>query len=361
MNAALRHVLSLLCVAGVLAAQEGDAKAAPELQRMQRQLQQNKTEVERLVEMRLRHDLGLPGEGDDSAFRAPAPVNTEDMERSRQELRDQDAANASLLERYNKLKSQADLLHADAEAQARSEAKSHEFVVVPPANSMQPRMRTDDPRAPFPVSSPPATPAGEGAPAAAPAVASAPPSRAVPTVFDIVLDPIRGQIQGSSDHQRVAQALFKAGQALMDRADTAREQQQEEGARELDARAKERLVRAVDELAPLLEAKEPPFQALFYLGRTRELLFRMSQRYDGLSLANSTREYQRREQEVREPFLAISARDVRKTGERGEVEVLGAWGKAAQSAMEHFRWMNLHAGYDPRAAIEALTWPGERP
>ena len=65
--------------------------------------------------------------------------------------------------------------------------------------------------------------------------------------------------------------------------------------------------------------------------------------------------------EVREPFLAISARDVRKTGERGEVEVLGAWGKAAQSAMEHFRWMNLHAGYDPRAAIEALTWPGERP
>jgi hypothetical protein len=139
----------------------------------------------------------------------------------------------------------------------------------------------------------------------------------------------------------------------------AREQQQEEVARDLDLRAKERLVRAVDELKPLLDATEPPFPALFYLGRSRELLFRLSQRYDGLSLATSTSDYQRREQSVREPFLAIAARDVRKTGERAEIEVLGAWGKAAQSAMEHFRWMNLHAGYDPGAAIQALTWPGE--
>jgi hypothetical protein len=28
--------------------------------------------------------------------------------------------------------------------------------------------------------------------------------------------------------------------------------------------------------------------------------------------------------------------------------------------MEHFRWMNLHAGYDAAPAIEALTWPGEQ-
>jgi hypothetical protein len=355
----LRHLLAAACVAGVLVAQEGDLRTTPELQRAHRQLQQNKTEVERLVEMRLRHDLGLPSEGNGNEFRPTESLNSEQIERARMELRDHDAATATLLERYNKLKAMADQLHAETEAQARTAATDRQFVVVPPANSMQPRMHGDDPRAPFPVAGMPAMPAGEGAATTSPAVEASLPSSAVPTVFDIVLDPIRGQIHGSTDHQRVAQALFKAGQALMDRAQTAREQRQEEAARDLDARAKERLVRAVDELGPLLQQSAPPFPALFYLGRSRELLFRLSQRYDGLSLAASTREYQRREQEVREPFLAISARDVKKTGQRGEVEVLGAWGKAAQSAMEHFRWMNLHAGYDPKATIEALTWPGE--
>jgi hypothetical protein len=33
---------------------------------------------------------------------------------------------------------------------------------------------------------------------------------------------------------------------------------------------------------------------------------------------------------------------------------------AAQAALEHFRWMNLHSAYDASAAIEALTWPGEK-
>jgi hypothetical protein len=33
---------------------------------------------------------------------------------------------------------------------------------------------------------------------------------------------------------------------------------------------------------------------------------------------------------------------------------------AAQAAVEHFRWMNVHGAYSRRSAIEALTWPGER-
>lgn len=358
MNGLLRHALCWSLVAGCAVAQEGGVTPPPELQRAQRQLQQNKTEVERLVELRLRHDLGLPTDGDGAEFRPSTPLNSEEMDRARQELRDHDAATASLLERYNKLKAEADRLHAEAEAQTQSEQASRQFVVVPPANSMQSRMTSGDPRAPFPTPDLPASPAGEAAPLSSANGDAAERARAVPTAFDVVLDPIRGQIQGSTDHRRVAQALFKAGQALMDRAQIARGQGHEEAARDLDARAKERLVRAIDELGPLLAEPQPSFQALFYLGRTRELLFRMSQRYDGLT-PSATREYQRREQEVREPFLAISARDVKKTGARGEVEVLGAWGKAAQSAMEHFRWMNLHAGYDPRAAIESLTWPGE--
>ena len=61
--------------------------------------------------------------------------------------------------------------------------------------------------------------------------------------------------------------------------------------------------------------------------------------------------------------LTWNARDaalLRKVGARGETEVLGPWGKAAQTALEHFRWMNLNAGYDATALIDALTWPGEK-
>ncbi|MBL9076277.1 MAG: hypothetical protein JNL08_02160 [Planctomycetes bacterium] len=353
----LRTVVVGACLLAAAAAQETSQPAPPELQRAQRLLQQNRSEVDRLLEMRLRHDLGLPVDGDGAEFRPATPPSSEDVERSRQELRDLDAATAGLLERYNKLKAEADRLHAEAEAQAQAQRQEREFVVVPPANSARPRPLAPDATLPFAAIESPAAPAGEGAPAAPTAKATPP---AVPTVVDAELDPIRGQIQGSSDHQRVAQSLFKAGQALMDRARTAREQGQGDAAKELDARARERFERAIAELEPLLAAPEPPFAALFYLGRSRELLFRLAQRYDGLSLGNSTGDYQRREQEVRDPFLKITARDVQKSGERGEIEVLGIWGKAAQSAMEHFRWMNLHGGYDPRAAIEGLTWPGEQ-
>ena len=63
---------------------------------------------------------------------------------------------------------------------------------------------------------------------------------------------------------------------------------------------------------------------------------------------------------MRDPFVAISARDATKQGPRGDVEVLGPWGMAAQAAVEHFRWINLHGGYKPRTPIESLTWPGEK-
>jgi hypothetical protein len=174
----------------------------------------------------------------------------------------------------------------------------------------------------------------------------------------LALDPLRAQIHGSKDHQRVAQSLFKAGQALMDRAVSLRAQGRAEAARELDDRGRERLLRAVDELQPLLQEKQPPFVSLFYLGRCRELLFRYSQRHEGLSLEASRRAFNQRAQEVRDPFLQISARDVSKGGESGDVETLGPWGQAAKTAMEHFRWMNINSRYDATAKIEALTWPG---
>jgi len=330
-----------------LAAQQDAERTHAEMARAQRELQQNRSDVERLIDRRMQHDFGLPGDDDAAAARPATPVTSEARDRLLQEWRDQDAATASLAERYNKLKGQVDSLRAEAADRAKT-PRDDGFVVVPQAGTAQAGQQR---RAPVEAVDRPSTPLAESR-----QVAGTAPAR------DVLgeRDPIRGQIHGSKDHLRVAQSLFKAGQALLDRAAEARAHGQAAVAAELDVRGKERLVRALDELKPLLADKEPAFPALFFQGRCRELLFRLAERQDGLSLVTSAKDYQKREQEVRDPFVAISARDVSKKGTRGDVEVLGAWGMAAQAAVEHFRWMNLHGGYKPRTPIESLTWPGEK-
>jgi hypothetical protein len=356
MTAAARSALAFALAFATAAAAQGDPheQDRAEMARAQRELQRNRAEVERLIDLRLRHDLGLPGDGDDSQFKPATPMTPDAVERARQELRDQDLQTASLLERYNKLRSLVDQLRSDAAARAAAQRPSQEFVVVPQPGTAQPGRR--DPVAAVEGAQPAAGGTASAQPAAPPPAAADGASRAVAATIVANLDPIKGQIHGTTDHQRVAQSLYKAGQALMDLAAGQRAQGQDQIAAEYDARAKERLLRALDELAPLLQQPEPTFAALLYQGRCRELLFRVSERYEGLSVNRSPRDWQRREQEVREPFLAISARDVTRKGPRGEIEVLGPWGLAAQAAMEQFRWMNLHAGFKPRTPIESITW-----
>jgi hypothetical protein len=330
-----------------------------ELQRAQRALQQSRSETDRLLEMRLRHDLGIApasqADQEDRTFRPAAPVTTETIDKLNQEWRDEDAAAHSLRERYNKLRVQVEQLRAEADARTRAaEAGEQPFVQVPVTGSAAPTPRPlprpgDKPAAPG-ANEPPAAPAGE--------VGTGPSRAADPSTLDPALDPLRAQIHGSRDHVKVAQSLFRAGQALMDRAAVAREQRQDALAKDLDDRGKDRLRRALDELAPLVEPKRTPFEVLFLRGKALEALLRHAERVDGL--VSSQRDWQRREQEVRDAFLEITARDVQKGGPRGDLDVLGPWGRAAQAALEHFRWMNLNAGYDARATIEALTWPGEK-
>jgi hypothetical protein len=155
----------------------------------------------------------------------------------------------------------------------------------------------------------------------------------------------------------VARALFLAALALTDRSTEMRQQGHAQAATSLDQEAKDRLMRALESLQPTLARPEPALPDLFLLGRCREALFRLAERLDGLSLAASPREYQRREQEVRDPFVAITARDMT---QKDGVETLGLWGRAAQVALEHFRWMNLHAGFVPKPALESIKWENTR-
>jgi PAS domain-containing protein len=348
----LRHWLAVsvlvVPVLGVpVLAQDVEDPAKADLARAERARQQKKREVDELIDRRLRHDLGLPAMPDPTAPRPGGPVSTVDRERLEQEWRDQEAQTSTLLERYNKARALLEQLQA--ESAARTQPRDDQYVVVPIPGTTPPRQRQQPVPAGAAVSAAdPAQPAGETRP-----VAEAP--RMVPK-----LEPPKALIQGSADHLRVAQALFKAGQRLADAADDARGLGRLEEALEYDKKAKERLERAVEELAPLLAAKEPPFTALFCLGRCRELLFRHAERHEGLALARSAKEFQKREQEVRDPFLEIARRDVTRKGQRGEIEVLGAWGMAATAAIEHFRWMNVHGNYQPKVAIDSITWSGEK-
>jgi len=342
---------SLLLCAPLLAQQTPDQKLA-ETVRMRRTLQGKRAEVDRLLELRMRHDLGLPTDGNDRTFVVESESTPRAMDSMRRELREQEAMTTSMRQRFEKLRKEVAALRSEAESAVGDASEEHPSVTMPTAGSQLPFAGGRE----FPS---PVDPAPRQPVAPAPAGETAPKKPAAEQPGALALDPLRAQIHGSTDHQRVAQALFKAGQALLDRGELERSRGNIEAGRELDARGKERLVRAIEELDPLLQQESPPYVSLFYLGRCRELLFRYSERHEGLSLSESPREFQRREQEVREPFLAISARDVQKGGVRAEVEMLGSWGQAAQTAMEHFRWMNLHAGYDAKATIDSLTWPGE--
>lgn len=355
MNAFVASLLTVAVAAGLAgsaSAQNPDGeRAQAEIQRTQRQLQQNRAEVDRLLELRLRHDLGLPADEADRTFRPPAPIGSEAMDRMRMDLREEDAATSSLLEQYNKLRTQVEALKAEAEARMAS-SEGPAAVVVPTVGSRVPaatpgRTPNDPPAAPLGQTQPVAEPVG--APAAAPQLPLMRP-----------LDKPREWITGSKDHQLVAQALFKAGQQQMDDAARALELNQPEVARQFADRGRDSLKRGLDELAPLLKDKNPPFAALFYQGRCLELLFRYAERYEGLSITKNAADYQRREQEVRDAFLKITVRDVKKTGPRADIEELGPWGRAAQTAMVHFQWMNQHADYDVTQKIQALTWPGEK-
>lgn len=388
--------VAALALAAAAAAQgQGPSRSdAAEMQRVERMLQQSRAEAERLLEQRLRHDLGLiPSAGVDASektFKPTMPATSEAVDRMQLELREEEAATALMRESYEKLRATVDQAQADAAAKAADNPPLHPLLAVPsagrpvPTRASQARRDTEAALAGANVATTPdhATTKPSTAPAAHPAdaplavvapnaahpatsgdaphAATAPVKPATPSVTAGApqLEPPQAQIHGSTDHRRIAQALFKAGQLLADEAQATAAAGDETQAVALAARSTERLRRALDALAPLLQQKEPAFEALFCQGRTLELLFRNSERFEGLNFASSRSEWQKREQEVRKPWLQIAARDKQPTGANGKDDEAGPWGRAAQAAVAHFDWTNLYGAYDARKAIESITWPG---
>lgn len=333
-----------------LPAQQQDP--APELGRLQRQLQQNRNEVERLLDLRIRHDLGLPLGDAGNVFAAPAAVSSQAAAAAQQQLAEAEATTASLLQRKQELQARLAQLRSDADAAVAQHRDDPEWVTLPRPG--QPMAAPPQQAAPASVS--PVDPGPGAAVAAGNAGGAAAPPPAMMVLPN--LGPVRGQIHGTDDHGLVAQALFRAAEALVERGEQLRRQGSAAAADQCDAEAEDRLQRALTSLQQALVGDAPPLGLLFHQGKCRELLFRLAERHHGLDLAADAKEYQRREQEVREPFVSITARDVQ--AENG-VLVPGPWGRAAQTALDHFRWINLNGGFRPRIPLESITWQPKPP
>ncbi len=335
------RIAASLLACGLVA--QGREDRLRELERAQQELQRLRADAEALLEARVHIDLGLAADLAALPLRLSGSVDATApaMERARFQLSQEEAVTADLLTRYERVRKDAEALRRDAEVRAAGAQQKEEWVVVrSDAAATSPLQDQGRHR---PVA---AAPAGESRPIA-------------PTPVRVVasLDPIRAQIDGATDRLLVARALGRAAQALMDRAEPLRAAGQDEAADQALEAAQQRLLRAIEELNAAEAGAEPSFAKLFQLGRCREQLFRVDERRGALSLQADARDYQRREQEVRDAYLAITVRDV---VVHGRDEDLGPWGRAAQAALDHFRWMNLHAGYQPKAAPEAIEWPGSK-
>ncbi|GAB4145109.1 MAG: hypothetical protein Fur0037_12990 [Planctomycetota bacterium] len=352
-----RGLFAALCAC--LCAHTGAAQDDPSaiLGRLRRSMQENQWRVDRLMEARMRHDLGLPVRDAEDLFQSAGEVSTESLEKARRDLQNEDAAARSLLQRFRTLKEQVARLQAEAAARAASLRAESEWVTVPRAGTRpEPASRTPPqiPLSPQGPASPPQPAASAGGDARAAPAAETAPAR---TVVIPNLPPPRGQIQGSRDHALVAQALYRAAEALVERGSDLRARGLVEAADQCDAEAKDRLDRALDSLAEAQKDASPSLAALFCLGKCREMLFRLAERHEGLDLARDPKEYQRRAHEVRDPFVAIVARDVSTVDGK---QVPGIWGLAAQAALDHFAWMNLNAGFKPRIPLESITWESQK-
>src|SRR6185436_6465549 len=129
-------------------------------------------------------------------------------------------------------------LRAEAQQRAAAQPKDEEWITVPVPGSAAPRHAPRDgaPAGSQPAGSQPAGSQPDAEPGARPdGEGAAAPLRVVAN-----LEPIKAQINGTDDHGLVAHALFKAGQALMDRADALRAQGHGDAADQADGEARQR-------------------------------------------------------------------------------------------------------------------------
>jgi hypothetical protein len=121
---------AVFATAALALAQSGSA-GTTDLDRLQRELLENRSEVERLIELRLRHGLGQPLET--GGVVSSKAVTSESMEQLVREQREQEARASALREQHDKLRAAAEQRRAAALLQPDCEGCELELFDAPVA------------------------------------------------------------------------------------------------------------------------------------------------------------------------------------------------------------------------------------
>lgn len=266
-----------------------------EIGRLQRELHKTTLRVQRMLELRIRHELGLPVDAD-TLFHLSPEERRRDPATAARLLAEADAERGRLARRLEKLRRR--------EKTRRDDLAKTLAARTPPARTMAPEH--EKPPAPgIAVARRPVAPA---APTQAPLreTDDTKESRETTPEKSAEQEGVVHLIKGSRDRGLVGRALFLAG----------------------------RYEDALRELAPFAKDERAPLVWLFWLARCYEELGRYA--------------------EADDLFARIEARDTRED-EKGKT-VLGAWGMAAKTARQHMTWMRERGTWKPKLDVDAIRW-----
>ncbi|MCA8941290.1 MAG: hypothetical protein KDB80_01915 [Planctomycetes bacterium] len=316
----LRTAFVLMLLAASLPAQGGfrtTTKIEEELARREREFAESESRLQRLQELRVRLDLGLP-------VRAERYFALDPEQR---ELVRENGTERLLTEEkeVERLSVAATTLEEQLDAATRSKSTDDLDGAL---TSIPVDRGTDD----LPMVSEPGSPIAQRAPSE--------PSTNVPMPFPFVdtdeaeeteQDPGQSRlIVGSANHSAVGRVMLRSGEDLLARAATA----EGEAATELQARAIKHLTDAKRELELVTKADDAELVDLYCLARCEEKL-------GNYAAADSL-------------YAQIIARD--QIDQPDGTQTYGKWGRAAQASKSVLRWMQDTSGWTPAMDIEAIQW-----
>jgi hypothetical protein len=297
------------------------------LQRLKEQLQNRQTEVQQLLDSRIRLDMGLP------VYFRPVPENVRAMpiDQAKEQLIREEAEVSSLMDSLQSLRSEL-----GRKAPSRTQGELPDIVYdIPGPGDPAPSL---PPWNPLP---PPEPRPGPGTQFSA---------KPVPTPIND--DPVI-MIRGSPDRSAVARSLYNVAASYLREARRLREVGDIEQARELDGKARVRLEIALRELEPLVAVDNPAYVDLFHQGKCLEEQFHLDSLYAGLKDPGNSRAYAQRYEALRQPFAAIRAMDQEVVDGN---KILGPFARSADFALKHIQWMGDYGDYMPTIEIDSIIW-----
>lgn len=324
-------LLMLAVFASHASAQDDVISLERRLQMLRERFQTRQTDEQRLLDLRIRHDMGLPVHGD-HYFVLPEDLAAMSGDQATEQLKNEEAEVSSLMDRLESLRTELGLRRKEL-PRSPDIAPGERWISVPVVGSLPDTTwrSLESPQSRSQAGLEEATGATPGP-----------------------MDPeVLAVIRGSTNHSAVAGSLYSLAASLLRAARRLREEGRVEEARSLDEKARVRLEFALRELEPLVSVANPTLVDLFHQGKCLEERFNLDTRYTGLKDSRNSKVYAERYEAMRQPFLVIRSRDQSVVDGN---QRLGSWAQSADTALRLIQWMNDFGDYKPTIEIDSIQW-----